>query len=137
MHLIGYVTKLENCAISKEYVRRDGDRNRMAAFSKTMDGVQKKYWETLYPHNYHLLLLATHPEYRRRGAGTALSKWGIEKGLSAGMDIGVEASPMGFPLYKHLGFVLLEVLMVEPQHDDARLPVKVMVFEKNEKTGAV
>jgi ribosomal protein S18 acetylase RimI-like enzyme len=105
----------------------------MNAFQQTMNYVQSKYWETKYPQNYHLVLLATHPDYRRRGAGTALSQWGINQGLAAGIDIGVEASPMGFPLYQHLGFVLQEELVIAPQNDDARLPVKVMVYDKNNK----
>lgn len=106
----------------------------MAAFRGVMDKVHAKYWEKKYAQNYHLELLATHPDYRRRGAGTLLSQWGIDQGLAAGIDIGVEASPMGFPLYSQLGFILLETLMVEVEGDDAKLTVRVMVYDKGKET---
>ncbi|PVH98878.1 hypothetical protein DM02DRAFT_680836 [Periconia macrospinosa] len=128
----GCITTVENWSISKAYVRRDGDLARRVAFGKTMGYVKSKYWEQTYPENYHLILLTTHPDYRRRGAATALSKWGIDQGRRAGIAIGVEASPMGFPLYQHLGFVLQEELTVECRSGEntATLPVKVMVYDK-------
>jgi ribosomal protein S18 acetylase RimI-like enzyme len=95
-----------------------------------------KYWETKYPRNYRLWLLATHPDYRRRGAGTALTQWGIEQGLATGFDIGLEASPMGFPLYQSLGFIFLEEMVIEPDNDDARVSFKVMVYDKDRKSFA-
>jgi GNAT superfamily N-acetyltransferase len=121
----------------EEFMRRDGDPNRIAAFRDTMNYVQSKYWEKKFPKNYHLILLATHPDHRKRGAGSALSRWVIDQGLAAGVDIGVEASPMGFPLYQHLGFALQETLTVEPSHDDARLLVRVMVYQKNKDSSGV
>jgi GNAT superfamily N-acetyltransferase len=128
-HSQGIITKIENWAISKEYTRRDGDWNRLLAFVKTLDYTRSKYWEKKYPQNYYLALLATHPDYRRRGAGTALTQWGMEKALAEGFDVGLEASPMGFPVYKHLGFEFLEEVVVQVEGDDAKISLKVMVYE--------
>jgi len=93
----------------------------------------------MYPQNYYLVLLATHPDYRRRGAGTALTQWGVDQALAAGIDVGLEASPMGYPLYQHMGFVLLENLVIKPDADDdpASALLRVMVYDKNNKFSMV
>jgi GNAT superfamily N-acetyltransferase len=106
----------------------------MIAFEKAMNYTHSTYWETIFPHNYYLALLATHPDYRRRGAGTALTQWGIDQALAAGVDVGLEASPMGFPLYQHLGFILLEDLVVKPDNDPASVLLRIMVHDKNRKS---
>jgi len=106
---------------------------RMAAFFETMNKVHAKYWETLYPKNYRLELLATHPDYRKRGAATELIQWGIEKAAFEGVDVGVESSPMGLPLYLHLEFILQETLTVTVEGDDATLLVRVMLHNKSKE----
>jgi GNAT superfamily N-acetyltransferase len=106
----------------------------MIAFEKAMNYTHSTYWETMFPQNYYLALLATHPHYRRRGAGTALTQWGIDQALAAGIDVGLEASPMGFPLYQHLGFILLEDLVVKPDNDPASVLLRIMVHDKNRKS---
>ncbi|KAI4939836.1 uncharacterized protein J4E92_001122 [Alternaria infectoria] len=135
----GYITFVENWAIGKEFRRRDGDPKRMIAFQQALNYTHSKYWEKMYPQNYYLVLLATHPDYRRRGAGTALTQWGVDQALAAGIDVGLEASPMGFPLYQHMGFVLLENLVIKPDADDdpASMLLRVMVYDKNNKFSMV
>jgi len=134
-----YITFIENWAIGKEFRRRDGDPKRMIAFQQALNYTHSKYWEKMYPQNYYLVLLATHPDYRRRGAGTALTQWGVDQALAAGIDVGLEASPMGFPLYQHMGFVLLENLVIKPDADDdpASMLLRVMVYDKNNKFSMV
>lgn len=41
---------------------------------------------------------------QRRGLGSILVKWGIERADGNGKTIILDASPSGFPLYKILGF---------------------------------
>jgi GNAT superfamily N-acetyltransferase len=109
----------------------------LIAFEKAMKYTHARYWETMFPQNYYLVLLATHPDYRRRGAGTALTQWGIDQALAAGADVGLEASPMGFPLYQHLGFVVLENLVVKPDNDSTSVLWRVMVYDKNRNSSLV
>jgi GNAT superfamily N-acetyltransferase len=109
----------------------------MIAYEKAMNYTHSTYWETMFPQNYYLILLATHPDYRRRGAGTALTQWGIIQALTAGVDVGLEASPMGFPLYLHLGFVLLEDLVIKADDDPTSVLLRVMVYDKNQKSSLV
>lgn len=55
------------------------------------------------PHCY-LSNLATHPEYRGRGAGTALIRWGCEVADNHGVPAFVQSSPAGYQAYKKCGF---------------------------------
>ncbi|RII16849.1 hypothetical protein CUC08_Gglean003295 [Alternaria sp. MG1] len=131
------VTKLENWAIRQEFPRRDADVNRLGAFEKGMNYTHSKYWEKTYPQNFYLSLLATHPDYRRRGAGTALTQWGIDQAMTAGFDVGLEASPMGFPLYQHLGFIHLEDHVLKADNDSTSVVLRIMVYEKDQKSLSV
>ncbi|KAK3898745.1 putative N-acetyltransferase ycf52-like protein [Staphylotrichum tortipilum] len=51
-----------------------------------------------------LKMLLCHPAFQRRGAGTALTAWGIEQARTLGVYTTVFASPMGLRLYEKLGF---------------------------------
>ncbi|KAJ4303820.1 hypothetical protein N0V90_002721 [Kalmusia sp. IMI 367209] len=52
--------------------------------------------------------LVTHPEHHRRGAGRLLLQWGCERADEAGLEVYLEASEMGEPLYKRFGFEPVE-----------------------------
>lgn len=51
-----------------------------------------------------LALLATAPEYRRRGAGGLLVRWGIDRSEATGLPCYLQASEQGRRLYLHHGF---------------------------------
>lgn len=50
-------------------------------------------------------MLGTHPEYRRRGAGSLLVQWGCDLADRDGVGAYVDASKAGAPLYEKFGFV--------------------------------
>ncbi|MCJ1476257.1 hypothetical protein MMC13_004923 [Lambiella insularis] len=54
----------------------------------------------------HILveILAASPLHERRGAGTMLLKEVFEVADTEGLDCWIDASPVGYPLYKRLGF---------------------------------
>lgn len=52
--------------------------------------------------------LHTLPEHERKGAGTALMKWGIELADREGLSICLHSTTVGLGLYKKLGFVELD-----------------------------
>lgn len=47
------------------------------------------------------------PSYRRRGVGSLIMQWGIDKAEELGLEAYLEASAMGKPLYEKFGFGLL------------------------------
>ena len=130
----GCLIFLENWGLARRFKRRDGDPLRLAQFGKVLDDVHRLYWEKTYPRNCHLELLVTHPKYRRRGAGTILTSWGVTVASENGAHVGVESSPMGFFLYQSLGFKLCEDRIVQVEDETETLNVKVMVLERLKET---
>ena len=63
----------------------------------TMAG--KSYW--------FLKLLCIDPNYQRRGLGTLLVNWGVDKANEEGIDAWLESSPMGKGAYLKAGFKML------------------------------
>ncbi|KAJ6111518.1 hypothetical protein N7523_007579 [Penicillium sp. IBT 18751x] len=55
--------------------------------------------------NYYLDMLGTHPDYRKRGAGSMLVKYGCDLADEHGVGAYVDASKAGAPLYAKFGFV--------------------------------
>lgn len=51
-----------------------------------------------------LLLLGTIPKYERRGAGALLIRWPFTQADRDGKRCYVDASPIGYSLYKRCGF---------------------------------
>ena len=66
-----------------------------------------------------LTLLATDPHYERRGAGTLLVQWGLDKCKAEHYPAYLEATPEGSGLYKRLGFVFQKRLSVT--HEDGSI----------------
>lgn len=65
----------------------------------------KTYW--------FLKLLTIDPPHQRRGIGTLLVKWGVEKANKEGVDAWLESSPMGKGAYLKAGFRVLGMDRVE------------------------
>jgi predicted N-acetyltransferase YhbS len=59
----------------------------------------------LIPFCLDLDMLCTHPEYRCRGAGSMLVRWGCEIADLEGAGAYIDASKAGAPLYAKQGFV--------------------------------
>ncbi|KAH7364092.1 hypothetical protein BKA65DRAFT_472433 [Rhexocercosporidium sp. MPI-PUGE-AT-0058] len=55
----------------------------------------------------NLSLLMTDPKYQRRGIGTALLQWGHEFADREGVPCFLIASPVGHPLYVHVGWKVI------------------------------
>ncbi|KXJ87047.1 acyl-CoA N-acyltransferase [Microdochium bolleyi] len=54
--------------------------------------------------HYYLDTLATHPDYQRRGAGSMLVRWGVDRAAQDGVGVYLDASKDGLPLYERCGF---------------------------------
>lgn len=53
---------------------------------------------------YELLELATHPSYQRKGIGSQLVNYGLERAERDGKKVYLSAAPKGVPVYTKLGF---------------------------------
>jgi len=75
-----------------------------------------------------LKILLCHPSYQRRGAGSALTKWGIDQAARHGLDTTVFASPMGLALYKKLGFREIGRFRVQVDEEVEFLEIPALVL---------
>ncbi|PWY81635.1 acyl-CoA N-acyltransferase [Aspergillus sclerotioniger CBS 115572] len=55
--------------------------------------------------NFYLDMLATHTDYRRRGAARLLLEWGCEVADQENFPIYIDSSEEGRPIYERFGFV--------------------------------
>lgn len=91
--------------------RRDANLVRMRYFAARVEEVFQIHFSQYGDKQLHLVNLATHRDYRRRGCGTALCHGGMNKAADNGLISTVFGSPMGKRLYMSLGF---EVIGTEP-----------------------
>lgn len=109
----------------------------MEAFSQALIAGQRKYFDDVYGAKHlHLRIMATHPDYQRRGAGTMLCNWGISEVQKKNSRISVFASPMGKLLYTHLGFEELGVVVVQVEGEEEKLIIPAMLYEPSRGKGS-
>ncbi|KAH6621594.1 hypothetical protein B0J18DRAFT_399686 [Chaetomium sp. MPI-SDFR-AT-0129] len=89
-----------------------------------------------YARSVFLKILLTHPSYQRRGAGTALTRWGIETARQlGGLYTAVFASPMGMRLYRGLGFREVGRFRVQLEGEGEFLEIPALVRGPGGKMG--
>ncbi|KAK1751186.1 acyl-CoA N-acyltransferase [Echria macrotheca] len=106
-----------------------GHRDRMNAFRAQCSAKKHELFDTRYRRGHMFLkILLCHPDYQRRGAGRALTIWGIEEARRLGLNTTVFASPMGFELYRQLGFREIGRFRVQLEGDEAYLDIPAMIL---------
>ncbi|KAL5598149.1 hypothetical protein FOBRF1_011942 [Fusarium oxysporum] len=91
--------------------RRDANLPHMRYFASRVEEVYDMHFSQFGSRQLHLVNLATHRDYRRRGCGAVLCKYGMEKAEREGFVATVFGSPMGIKLYTSVGF---KVIGAEP-----------------------
>lgn len=54
--------------------------------------------------HWYLDILFTHPAHQRKGVAGILMRWGLSRADEDGLEVYLEASLQGKPVYEHLGF---------------------------------
>jgi GNAT superfamily N-acetyltransferase len=79
--------------------------------------------------SYHLEILCTIAQHRRKGAATALIKWAIDRAGKDGAVVGTEPSDEAAEFYRNRGFVKVGQLAVRnPAEPDIVLEVPVVRY---------
>ncbi|KAI5861912.1 hypothetical protein GGS23DRAFT_611052 [Durotheca rogersii] len=65
----------------------------------------------------YLFIIFAHPDYRRRGVGQQLLDWGLREADAAGLEVFLDSTPYGRPLYEANGFVYIEENINVPATD--------------------
>jgi GNAT superfamily N-acetyltransferase len=86
---------------------RSVDQSRLANYIATADD---SFPSDIFPEMWYLAGLAVDPAYQRRGAGTMLTRWGIDQARTESVPAGLEASLKGSVMYERLGFRVLNQL---------------------------
>ena len=117
------------CADSGIDQRRDVNKVHFECFAESLDAALDKYFARYQERQYHLWLLATHPSYRRRNAGTVLARWGVDRAQSKGWPATVLASPMGKLLYEHVGFREVGTVTVQVEGENEKLLISCLTCQ--------
>lgn len=107
-----------------------GHKDRMDAFKSACARNKASFFDAAYGERGHVMLkiLLCHPDYQRRGAGRALTEWGIQEARRLGLYTTVFASPMGLGLYTKLGFREIGRFRVQLEGDEEFLEIPALIL---------
>ncbi|XXG96077.1 hypothetical protein Hte_002354 [Hypoxylon texense] len=108
---------------------KDQNPVHVAAFFKALAECKKKHFDFFGSERLSLQILATLPEFRRHGYGTALVRWGMERAARDNVVLTLSASPQGSRLYTELGFRHLGNQVMQAPDEEEFLVISAMVYE--------
>ncbi|KAL8730064.1 MAG: hypothetical protein Q9181_004795 [Wetmoreana brouardii] len=86
--------------------------------NKLMDDCLCPRYYTMNSPHIPLSILYVYPEHRRRGIGSILIRWGLDKVDELGVDAIVEAMAAGKPAYAANGFRYVKTFWLDPTKND-------------------
>ncbi|PVH73046.1 hypothetical protein DL98DRAFT_659661 [Cadophora sp. DSE1049] len=103
--------------------RRDINPVHAELYSKLINNARREFLEPTDVRNgplsyIHVTCMATHPDYQRNGAATALLKRGLALAQEHHLQMGLFASPMGRPIYEHFKFKDLAFVKVQVEGEE-------------------
>lgn len=114
--------------------RKDANPEHVAAFRKAVNEAKAKFFgPPLKGDQLHLQILATHFDYLRHGFATRLLQWGMSLAKNETLSVNLFASPMGFPLYSHLGFKNCGKVIVQLPDEDEKVIMHAMEYKPQDK----
>jgi GNAT superfamily N-acetyltransferase len=111
--------------------RSDINKAHFQEFGNTLHRAIEKYFSLYGSKQYSLWLLATHPDFRRMGAGSLLTKWGLELAARESFVATVFASPMAETFYEHLGFQILGTVVVQVEGEEEKLVLSPLAWKQD------
>ena len=61
-----------------------------------------------------LNIIYTHPDFRRQGVADLIMDWGKQKADEMGVEMWLDATEYGVPVYKKHGFTIVNVNRLQP-----------------------
>ncbi|KAL2153496.1 hypothetical protein VTH82DRAFT_4651 [Thermothelomyces myriococcoides] len=116
--------------------RKDANHDRFNEFWKGQTRAYQKFFSPLGPEQIHLQILATLPEFQRRGHGSSLCRFAMELVKRDHLsNMSVMASPMGQKLYSALGFEKVGTFYVQVPGEEERLVLQAMIYKPPKPRG--
>lgn len=103
------------------------DLEHLEVYVRTIDRCFVKYLARYGEEQLLLWELMTHPDFRRRGAGTMLCDWGEKEAAKKGWTLTVMSSPIGRLLYEHLGYELVGSERVQADGEDEAFDIYSLI----------
>ncbi|KAJ9631081.1 hypothetical protein H2203_001610 [Taxawa tesnikishii (nom. ined.)] len=100
------------------------------AFIREMEKATETYFDRPFGRRQlYLDSLGTHPDYQRRGAGSAHVRWGLDLAKEREyLAVTLLASDAGRPVYAHLGFETLANMTVQVEGEEESVTWTVMAY---------
>ncbi|KAH8821867.1 hypothetical protein F5884DRAFT_104897 [Xylogone sp. PMI_703] len=111
-----------------EKERKDANKKHCEAFFTKSGERFKTYFARWAEKQVNLSSLVVHPDFRLRGGGTMLMKWGMTRATAKGWPVTLCASPMGRLLYEYLGFEKIASEVVQVEGEEEILTSTVMIY---------
>lgn len=115
------------------YARRDVIHEREAIARDAISKGKPRFFEVYGDDQIWLQSLGTHPDYMRRGFGSALVQWGIQVTKENHLVVSLLASPMGTLLYAHSGFRTLGQIGFQALEEIEKFSLNAMVLQSEEE----
>ncbi|VUC20929.1 unnamed protein product [Clonostachys rosea] len=113
--------------------RRDWNPGHVEAFRCAVRAASDGRFASRYGEKQaHLQILGTHPGYQRRGAASALLRYGIKQAREEKLPITLFASHMGQPLYARFGFEDRGTVVVQVDGEEIKVTLTAMALEVTE-----
>lgn len=110
--------------------RRDANHKHYNEFWHGQIRAYKKMFAPFGPEQIHLQILGTLPEFQRRGHASSLCRWAMELVRRDSLkDMSVMASPMGYNLYKWLGFKKVETFYIQVPGEEEKVVLQAMMYK--------
>ncbi|KAK4169919.1 hypothetical protein QBC43DRAFT_306837 [Cladorrhinum sp. PSN259] len=109
--------------------RRDANHEHFNEFWHGQIKAYKRFFGQIGPEQIHLQILATLPDFQRRGHATSLCQWAMELVHRESLkDMSVMASPMGHDLYTWLGFDSVGTFYIQVPGEEERITLQAMKY---------
>ncbi|KAH8655549.1 hypothetical protein BX600DRAFT_384994 [Xylariales sp. PMI_506] len=106
------------------------NKARMDELPHQLSKTKSKLFDSKYRNKQlNLMVLATHPTFRRKGAASMFIEWGKDKSRECISIMTLFASPMGLYIYRKAGFEEVVTVTVQVHGDEERLGLTVMVWD--------
>ena len=110
--------------------RRDANQAHFNEFWRGQIRAYQKFFAPIGPEQIHLQILATLPDFQRRGHASSLCRWAMELVRREKLqDMSVMASPMGSDLYTWLGFDTCGTFYIQVPGEEERLTLQAMMYK--------
>lgn len=115
-----------NCSNRRDLDTRRNDEARLVTTKSLKEHSAAKFGNQ----HMHLYVLATLPDYQRRGAGSALVRWGLNLAHEQRLGVSLIATQMGRPVYTHLGFEVVEELVYQVEGEEESVNMTAMEYDR-------